>query len=133
MLLVKTYVAPSRIHGMGLFAAGPIAKGTPFWRFEPGFDQAISPERLAALPSLTQQHIRWFAYVSQTDGHYILSADFCCFMNHDAAPNTGAAIGSVPPVTTVALRDIAQGEELTCDYFAFDAEARKKLGMTKQS
>jgi SET domain-containing protein len=129
MLLVKTYVAPSRIHGMGLFAAEPIAQGTPFWRFEPGFDQAISPERLATLPPLTQQHVRWFAYVSQTDGHYILSGDFCCFMNHDAQPNTGAGNDACHPVTTVALRDIAQGEELTCDYFAFDAEARKKLGM----
>lgn len=130
MLLVKTCVAPSRIHGMGLFAAEPIARGTPFWRFEPGFDQAISPERLAALPPLTQQHIRWFAYMSQTDEHYILSGDFCCFMNHAAQPNTGAVSDGRQPVTTVALRDIPQGEELTCDYFAFDAEARKKLGLS---
>lgn len=129
MLLVKTYIAPSRIHGQGLFAAEPIARGTPFWRFEPGFDQAIAPERFATLPALTQQHIRWFAYLSQTDGHYILSGDFCCFMNHAAEPNTGTPATSESPVTTIALRDIAQGEELTCDYFAFDAEARRKLGM----
>ncbi len=129
MLLVKTYLAPSRLHGTGLFAAEPIPRGTPFWRFEPGFDQAIAPARFATLPPLTQQHIRWFAWLSQTDAHYILSGDFCCFMNHAAEPNTGAPAGVQPPVTTIALRDIAQGEELTCDYFAFDAEARKKLGM----
>lgn len=127
MLLVRTYIGPSRIHGMGLFAAEPLAKGTPFWRFEPDFDQAISPERFAVLPELTQQHIRWFAYKSQTDAHYILSGDFCCFMNHSTEPNTGALPDSQPPVTTVTLRDIAQGEELTCDYFAFDAEANSKL------
>lgn len=127
MLLVNTYVAPSRIHGMGLFAAEPIALGAPFWRFEPGFDQGIAAERLAAWPPLTQQHIRWFAYLSQTDGHYILSGDFCCFMNHAEEPNTGAPAGVQPPVTTIALRDIAAGEELTCDYFAFDAEAHSKL------
>ena len=28
MMLVKTYLAPSAIHGNGLFAAEPIAKGT---------------------------------------------------------------------------------------------------------
>jgi SET domain-containing protein len=28
---------------------------------------------------------------------------------------------------TCALRDIAAGEELTCDYRAFDAEAEAKL------
>jgi SET domain-containing protein len=31
-------------------------------------------------------------------------------------------------VVTVALRDLAAGEELTCDYHAFDAEAPAKLG-----
>jgi SET domain-containing protein len=129
MLLVKTHIAPSRIHGMGLFATEPVRKGTPFWRFETGFDQSISPERFVLLPPLTQQHIRWFAYLNPPDGHYILSGDFCCFMNHNAQPNTGAMEPAVAPVTTVALRDIAAGEELTCDYFAFDAEARKKLGL----
>lgn len=129
MLLVKTCLAPSRIHGMGLFAAEAIPRGTPFWCFEPGFDQAIAPDRLASLPELTQQHIRWFAWLNRFDGHYILSGDFCCFMNHAAQPNTGAPPGVQSPVTTIALRDIAQGEELTCDYFAFDAEARKKLGL----
>ncbi len=131
MLLVKTHIAPSGIHGLGLFATEAIPLGTPFWRFEPGFDQSISPERFAALPPLSQQHIRWFAYLNQSDGHYILSGDFCCFMNHAAQPNTGvigAAQGAQPPVTTIALRSIAPGEELTCDYFAFDAEAGKKLG-----
>ncbi|HEY1169832.1 MAG TPA: SET domain-containing protein [Verrucomicrobiae bacterium] len=127
MLLVKTRIATSSIHGMGLFASEPIPRGTPFWRFEPGFDQIISPERLLKLPLLAQQHIRWFAYVSQTDAHYILSGDFCCFMNHSVNPNTGAPSSGQLPVTTIALRDIVLGEELTCDYYAFDAEARQKL------
>ena len=127
MLLVKTHLAPSPIHGQGLFASAAIPAGTPLWRFEPGFDQAISPARFAALPPLTQQHIRWFAYLNPPDRHYILSGDFCCFMNHSAQPNTGAPAGVQSPVTTIALRAIAPGEELTCDYFAFDAEAASKL------
>lgn len=129
MLLVKTRLAPSNIHGMGLFTVEPIPRGTPFWRFEPGFDQSISPERFTALPELARQHIRWFAYRDEPNGDYILSGDFCCFMNHSVEPNTGAPPDAQSPITTIALRDIAQGEELTCDYFAFDAEARQKLGL----
>ena len=30
--------------------------------------------------------------------------------------------------TTEALRDIAAGEEITCNYFDFDADAARKLG-----
>lgn len=129
MLLIRTRVAPSRIHGLGLFAAEFVARGTPVWRFQPGFDQAFSPAQLAALPPLTREHVRWFGFVRREDGHFILSGDHACFMNHAADPNTGALPEAPPPVTTVALRDIAAGEELTCDYRAFDAEAGRKLGI----
>lgn len=129
MMLVRTRVAPSAIHGMGLFAVDAIPAGTPVWRFEPGFDQEISPEQFVALPEQAQAHICWFAYQDAATGAWILSGDHTCFMNHADRPNTGASAEAKPPVTTtVALRDIAAGEELTCDYRAFDAEARVKLG-----
>jgi uncharacterized protein len=127
MMLVRTRVAPSTIHGMGLFAVEDIPKGTAVWRFEKGFDREFSPEEFAALPAQAQAHIRWFAYVDKATGGWILSGDHACFMNHAPEPNTGATRDAVPPITTVALRDIAAGEELTCDYRAFDAEAGKKL------
>lgn len=128
MILIRTRVAPSKIHGMGLFTVESVAKGTPLWRFEPGFDRAFSPEQFAALPPRAQDHARWFSYVSKADGHRILSGDHSCFMNHAASPNTGALPDAQLPIITVALRDLAAGEEITCDYFAFDAEAALKLG-----
>jgi hypothetical protein len=127
MMLVRTQVAPSSIHGMGLFAVDVLPKGTPVWRFEPGFDREFSPGQFAALPPTAQAHLQWFAYVNKATGGWVLSGDHTCFMNHAAKPNTGALPGAVAPVTTVALRDIAAGEELTCDYREFDAEARAKL------
>jgi len=36
---------------------------------------------------------------------------------------------AAPPVVTVTLRDLAADEEITCDYFAFDDEAARKLGL----
>ena len=49
-------------------------------------------------------------------------------MNHSSTPNTGVLPGADDPGLTVTLRPIAAGEELTCDYIAFDAEAATKLG-----
>ncbi len=127
MMLIKARVQPSGIHGMGLFVVEAVAKGTAVWRFEAGFDREFSPAQFAALSGEAQSHLRWFAFVDAGSGNWVLSGDHACFINHAVAPNTGALPDAVPPVTTVALRDIATGEELTCDYFAFDAEAGKKL------
>lgn len=129
MMLIRTAVRPSSIHGMGLFAVERIPRGTEVWRFEPGFDRSIAPDAVNALPPLARDHVHWFAYRSLEDGYWILSGDHTCFMNHSGTPNTGAPPNGKPPVTTVALHDIAAGEELTCDYRAFDAEADQKLGV----
>ncbi|MBI3879856.1 MAG: SET domain-containing protein [Verrucomicrobia bacterium] len=133
MLLIQTRVAPSTIHGLGLFTIGPVKRGTPVWRFEPGFDRDFSPEQFAALPPLAREHTRWFAFVSKADGHLIRSGDHACFMNHSPAPNTGAPVDATAPVTTVALRDLAADEELTCDYWTFDADAPWKLGQVPRA
>jgi hypothetical protein len=128
MLLVKACARPSGLHGLGVFAVEFVPKGTPIWRFEPGFDRAFTPEQFAALPELAQAHLRQHAYPDVPSGNWILSGDLTIFMNHSSPPNTGALPGAPEPVTTVALRDIAAGEELTCDYYAFDGAAVKKLG-----
>lgn len=128
-MLIRTRVAPSVIHGMGLFAAEAVPKGTPVWRFEAGFDREFSPEVVASLPTGAREHLRWFGYISADTGRVVLSGDHSCFMNHSATPNTGAPAESPPPFTTVALRDLAAGEEITCDYSSFDADTAWKLGL----
>jgi hypothetical protein len=132
-MLVKTHVAPSRIHGMGLFALEPIRRGTAIWRFQPGFDHDFSPEQFAALPRLAREHARWFCFVSKENGHVILSGDHACFINHSLTPNTGAPQKFTSPVTTVALRDIATDEEITCNYFNYDADTPWKLALVPKN
>jgi uncharacterized protein len=129
MLLVKTCLQPSAIHGLGLFTVAFIPCGAPIWRFAARFDHDFSPAEFAALPPVAREHTRWFSFVRQGDGHRILSGDHACFMNHSPTPNTGAPPLAPPPVQTVAVRDIAAGEELTCNYFDFDADAARKLGL----
>jgi len=128
MMLVKTRVAPSRIHGLGLFAVEFIPQGAPIWRFEPGFDHDFSPAQFATLPALAREHTRWFCFVSKQNGHVILSGDHACFINHSTSPNTGSPESSMGSVTTVARRDIAADEEITCNYFDYDADTWWKLG-----
>ena len=129
MMLIRTRVGPSGIHGMGLFAVEPVAKGTPVWRFETGFDQDFAREQFAALPEPARAHTRWFCFVSKVDGHVILSGDHACFINHSGTNNTGAPPDAPGSVTTFALRDIAAGEEITCDYWSYDADTAWKLGL----
>lgn len=126
-MLIKTRLEPSSIHGLGLFAVDAVSRGTPIWKFQPGFDREFTSEQFGALPIEAQRHLRWFAFVDAESANWVLSGDHACFMNHSGNPNTGALPDAKPPITTVALRDIAPGEELTCDYFAFDAEAGEKL------
>ncbi len=114
---------------MGLHAAAPVPKGTAIWRFQSGFDHDFSPEQFASLPVIARDHVRWYCFVSKIDGHVILSGDHACFINHADSPNTGAPDHLSGPVTTVALRDIAEGEEITCDYRAYDADTAWKLGL----
>ena len=48
MLLVRTYLDRSAIHGIGLFAAERIPKGTVLWRLEPSIDLLLGPGAIAA-------------------------------------------------------------------------------------
>jgi uncharacterized protein len=129
MMLIETRVAPGAIHGLGLFTVKFVPRGTPVWRFQPGFDRDFSPAQFAALPPLARSHTRWFCFVSQVDGHVILSGDHACFINHSPDPNTGASPPAASPVVTIALRDLTAGEEITCNYFDYDADTPWKLGL----
>ncbi|MCW0233795.1 MAG: SET domain-containing protein-lysine N-methyltransferase [Ferrovibrio sp.] len=115
MLLVPTYTAASRIQGIGLFAAEPIAKGTLIWRFEPGFDRIIPQSDFETLPPVARAFVDRYGYTTpQIAGGWVVSLDNTRFINHSTAPNTDNAT----PVT-YAARDIAQDEEITCDYGEF--------------
>lgn len=112
MLLVRTYVASSPIHGLGLFAAEPIAAGTAMWRFQAGFDQILAPQLVEQLPAVARDFIVIYAYLSPDfAGGYVLNGDQAIYINHSKSPNTDNA----GPVTLAAC-DIAVGEEITCDY-----------------
>jgi hypothetical protein len=113
MLLVKTYLDRSPIHGLGVFASEAIRKGTKIWRFVDGFDRVYSPEAFARLPKPAQDFIQHYGY--QVDGEILLTVDNDHHMNHSDDANTCWRVDHI-----VAKRDIALGEEITNNYRLFD-------------
>ena len=114
MLLVKTYLDKSAIHGLGVFAGEFIAKGTKIWRFVEGFDRVYSPKDFARLPKAAREFIRHHGY--RVDGEILLTVDHDRHMNHSVRPNTYLKAGYA-----IARRNIRKGEEITNDYREFDA------------
>ncbi len=118
MLLIKTKLKESSIHGIGLFADEFIPKGTKIWKFMPGFDLAFTPRELQKFPETARKFIHWYGYRSLHSGRYILCADDARFYNHHEIPNTiGIDLeGTEEEGADIAVRDIQKGEEITYNY-----------------
>lgn len=128
MLLVPTRITPSTIHGIGVFALAPIAKGTPVWRFAKGLDMEFSPEILPTLPAHVQEFFSHYGYRDRNLKRIVLCFDDARFVNHSGAPNVATDYTQDPYGLDVALRDISAGEELTMDYAGFEEPSeRRKL------
>jgi hypothetical protein len=125
MLVIPTYLAPSSVHGLGVFAGVAVRQGTVISRFLPPFDVQFPPALLAALTAPEQTYLKTYAYLSRFTGVYVLPGDHDRFMNHSERPNVG--MNPSGNTENLALRDIAQHEELTCDYRSFDAAWHEKL------
>lgn len=116
MMIVRCYLAPSSIEGLGVFSADPIKKGDVVWRFDPLLDQMIPEEVVATQPPHVREFLERYGYPHhERPGIWVLDADEGRFMNHADAPNLDFSV----PEIGVALIDIPAGVELTCDYADF--------------
>lgn len=117
MLTVSTYVAPSAIDGLGVFAGEFIERGRLMWNLNPKFDIFIHEGEIDELPPHVQHFIARYGYPHmEMRGVVIVDSDNGCFMNHNLAPNTDFRVFD----RGFALVDIAQGDEITCNYHEFD-------------
>lgn len=106
MLLIKTEVKPSEIHGLGLFTLEDLKKGQALWKRHPIMDMTIAVRVIESLPEQARDHMYRYTW-REDDGSFIISLDSDKFMNHSEDPNTDGEN---------ALCDIKAGEELTCNY-----------------
>jgi SET domain-containing protein len=112
MFLVRTYLAPSKIHGIGVFAGEDVVPGQEIWRFTPPVDQVLSFAFVEALPPAQRIFLETYTYESSYFGPGpVLNGDHARFLNHAKDPNTDNS-----REVTLASRAIAAGEEITCDY-----------------
>lgn len=113
MLLVRTKIKNSNIHGIGLFADEFIYKGTVIWRLQKGFDIILSKEQFLQLPNLTQEYVIHFSHFDKEINCHVLCGDHARFFNKSEFPNCGGETHN----ETIALEDIECGAELTEIYF----------------
>lgn len=126
MLKVKTYLDKSPINGIGLFSNQDISKGDIIWNYDGMIDQSYSKRDVLNMKDKSlKDFLKKYAYLDNSigQGFYILCVDDARFMNHSTEPNTINGEGHA----TIASRDIIAGEELTCDYYEIDDDAKTKL------
>lgn len=126
MFVVRVYVAPSTIHGLGCFAAEPLTEGQLVWQFDPRLDLRIPLAEFANFPPAAQEFLKRLTYIENIGGvdFMVLCADQAKFVNHSNEPNL---IDSPDGLFEYAACDIPAGEELTCNYYVSDQKAAEKL------
>jgi uncharacterized protein len=116
MLLIRAKVKKSKVHGVGLFAAQFVSKGTKTWKLKPKIDMVIKTSEYKNLPKTFRKNIDHHIYQCKFTKKWIFCTDDARFMNHSTKPN----IKTVRGMYDVSLRDIKKGEELTEDYDRFE-------------
>ena len=118
MLTVQTYLDRSPIHGLGLYAAKRILRGTLVWTYQFPLDYRIPREGLLAkLPPMASLFAAryWCFWGNEA----LVNGDDARFMNHCDQPNVKALEKGLT-LDMVAVEDIEEGEEITTDYRDFD-------------
>lgn len=116
---IRSYRSPKMqareggLAGKGAFATAPINKGEIVW---------IRSGRILTVEEGEELDERLLGFSIQIQDNYLLCAcneeevsDFIIHFNHSCSPNVGIS----GEVTYIAMRDIAEGEELVVDYAMF--------------
>ena len=128
MMLVRNYIDKSPIHGIGVFAGELIPAGTCIWEMTPDCDQVYSDAMLAALTPVQREIVLFYGYIEPGMAGVILCCDNARHYNFSSDPNSGSDERMKHGArSTYALRDIAEGEELTFPVDE-DVDAARKLG-----
>ncbi len=118
MMLIRSHVAQSKIEGLGVYADEFIPMGALIWQLNPNFIATFSRSHLDLFPPHIQEFVEKYSF-PDFENKYILfvELDNGKFMNHSETPNTDFTAFN----KGYALRDIYEGEEITCNYYEFDS------------
>lgn len=127
VLRISASIGASKISGIGLFAAQFIPKGTITWQYDSKFDSSFDEADLVEMPDVARAPFLKYAYFDHSLNKYILCSDYQRFINHSTSPNITST-----PSCDVAMRDIEEGEELTCDYAMYEHDWFERRGLNKE-
>jgi uncharacterized protein len=102
---VRIVVAPSPIHGKGVFATEPIRKGRPIGRFEGNVLREDDENS-------RDPHVIWLTDRRRSAPYPLWVTNDMYFLNHSENPNAAWRGREV-----YALREIARGEEILINYW----------------
>ena len=106
--------------GHGVFSLEDVVKGTPLW--SPSLVEKFTRDQVARKliemsPDAAHEYLRQSFVLATDPDHLCVNAnDLGRYTNHSSTPNCGYADFTSQSDISVALRDIAAGEEITCDY-----------------
>lgn len=111
-------VRRSPIHGLGIFATKPIAKGEAVTGWRADKDFSLGEGMWLLLPPNLRAYLYTFCWKGKSDNRWYGSHDGARYTNHSTTPNLTYVEAAR---TSYAARDIAADEELTENYEEFDA------------
>ena len=117
VLLVRTKVLRSGIHGRGLFADEDIPKNTVVWRFDPKVDKRVTSVAAGRRRFWRFDH---FSYFDRFQKSWVYNTDRAKWMNHSARPNLVDDKDCMR-----AGRRIRKGEEMTENYCVASGRCRR--------
>jgi hypothetical protein len=125
----RLFVARSKIHGLGLFAAEDIEWGRRLIEYQgQPLSKKEAQRRQKFYDSIGFTCLMQFGDGRGIDG--ILGGNESRFINHSRQPNVGAVRENEWRIVFFALDDIAQGEELTFNY-GFDPKKISRADMRR--
>lgn len=119
----------SAVHGMGIFARSRIEAGTRIWQVDGEMRRSDRAEMSALAPDRLAYALHG-GYLHRPADRFVWYDDGMQYMNHASGARANAGLDHWPAVEkdhSVALRDIAAGEEIFEDY-GFWADAGFAVG-----
>ena len=127
MLLIRTEIRPSKIHGFGCFSLENVRKGQVIWKFDPRIDTRFEISELHTLPDAIKEFVKTYGYVEIINGKKVITfcGDNAKYVNHSETPN-----GITSPENyelEIAGVDINIGDEITSNYCSYDIDCEEKF------
>ena len=115
----------SDIDGKGVFAAQDIKKGSIVWKYDSTHDCAISQAEFETKDDAEKEHLHRVAYLSPWTSLWVYppAGDLAEYTNHSNDNNLSVKFDPKisPEPYFIANRNIVAGEEITNNYYEFDA------------